>query len=119
MARTNRQTRNYIDRIIEIKDSIDVLNAEKRAIANKLGMGTWRSRNFIGRLVKFTMGSGGWRVSWKDVAAGLARQLKMSDSDLLRATYGHRKQTYASPCVSVTKDTAKRPNLDNPNISFI
>ena len=119
MATTNTQRRAWIDRIIEIKNITDELNAEKRLIAKKLGYGTFRSRNNVGRLVRFALGSGGWRVSWKEVAKALAARLKMTEQELTQATYSHRSQTHASPSVSVLKDTAKRPNLDNPNINFI
>ncbi len=119
MATTNTQMRRWIDRIIEIKDLTDELAAEKRVIAKKLGMGTYRSRTYIGRLVRFAMGAGGWRVQWKDVAKRLAKRLEMNDADLDRMTYGHRKMTYATPCVSVLKDKSKVPNLTNPNITFI
>jgi len=119
MGTTNTQKRAWIDRIIEIKDLTDELAAEKRVLATKLGMGTYRSRTYIGRLVRFAMGAGGWRVQWKEVAKSLAKQLKMSDADLTKATWGHRKMTHATPTVSVGKDTARVPNLTNPNINFI
>jgi len=119
MAITKTQKRRWIDRIIEIKDLTDELTREKRELAQKLGMGTYRSRSFVGRLVRFASGTGGWRVQWKLVAKALAKQLNMDDAALTRVTYGHRKMTHATPCVSVLKDTAKVPNLTNPNITFI
>ena len=111
--RTKRQERAYIDRIIKIKNMSDELNIEKRTIAKKLGMGTWRSRNHRGMVVVYKSSAGGWRVSWKDVANGFAKRLGLTDKEVTLATYGHRNRTHASPCVTVKKDTA---NLNNPKL---
>jgi hypothetical protein len=109
MARTKACERKYIDRIIEIKLQIDELNREKREIGDKLGYGTWRSRNMLGFVVKVYLSSDGWKVSWKDVAKSLAKRLDMSDEQLAAATYGHRTRTYSHPGITVAKDKAKNP----------
>jgi len=114
MARTKAQTRKYIDRIMAIKVEVDVLATEKRAIAKKLGLGTWRSINFPGLAVIAATGSGGWRVSWKEVALAFAKKLGMNDSQIREATHGHRTMTYAYPTVYVKKDTA---NWSNPKLA--
>ena len=108
MARTKTVERQYIDRIIGIKQQIDELNREKREIAEKLGMGCHRSRNFPGMLVRIYNNSGGWRVSWKGVAEDLAK--KFNVKDLKPWTFGHRKRTYSTPCCSVAKDKSNPAN---------
>ena len=110
MARTNMQTRAYIAEIVSIKLKIDELNARKRIVADKLGYGTWRSRHLPGVKVLIKLASGGWRVSWKDVAKVLAKRLELTDSELTMATYGHRTMTYEHPSCSVCVDKANRHN---------
>jgi hypothetical protein len=113
MARTKAQTRAYIAEIVSIKTQIDELNVRKRVLAEKLGLGTWRSRSIPGVKVLIGMTSGGWQVRWKSVAKALAKRLGMTDDELTRATYGHRTKTYGHPTCSVNKDKANRlnPNL--------
>ena len=110
MARTKTQERKWIEEIIACKVEIDRLTMRKRALADKLGRGTWRVANFPGIKVLVGMSSGGWRTSWKDVAAALAKRLGLSKSEFLMAQRGHRTITYGSPTCSVAKDKSNRLN---------
>ena len=111
--RTNTQTRLYIAEIVNIHTQLLALNMRKRLIAEKLGYGTWRSSELPGIAVICGRGSSGWVVQWKAVAQGLAEDLKLSAAELVARTCGHRKQTHASPTVSVRKDKAC---LSNPKL---
>ena len=111
--RTKRQTRLYIQEIVNIHAQLLALNMRKRIIAEKLGYGTWRSHELPGVAVICARGSGGWRVMWKAVAEGLAKQLGLTASELTSRTHGHRTMHHATPTVSVRKDKAK---LSNPKL---
>ncbi len=111
--RTNRQTRLYIAEIVSIHQQLTSLNMRKRAVARKLGYGTWRSRDLPGIAVVCSRGSGGWVVQWKSVAQVLADRLKLSAQELLRETYVFRSNRHATPNVSVRTNTAK---LTNPKL---
>jgi len=113
MARTKAQTRAYITEIVDIVEDIRVMNLRKRAIAKKLGFGTWRSTELPGIAIAVTRGSDGWCTQWKEVAKKFADRLGLSDSQVTEATYGHRKRTHRAPCVAVRKDKANR---DNPKL---
>jgi len=113
MARTNAQTRAYVEELIHLKTEIDNMNVRRKIVAEKLGRGTWRSKRFPGIKVLIGFTSAGWRVGWQAVAKALARRLGMSDRELEMACYGHRTRTYGSPSCSVSRDKSNRlnPNL--------
>jgi len=113
MARTKAQTRAYISEIVSIVEDIRVMNLRKRAVAKKLGYGTWRSAGLPGIAIVVTRGSDGWCVQWKEVAKRFAEILGYSDAKLMAASQGHRKRTHRAPCVAVRKDKANR---DNPKL---
>lgn len=108
--RTKVQTRKYIAEIVGIVDEINELNLRKRAVAKKLGFGTWRSHELPGVMVVCGQGTAGWCVQWRPVAEELAEQLKLSHSQLMGLTHGNRKRTFATPTVSVRKDKTHRAN---------
>jgi len=110
MARTKAQTRAYINEIVDIVEDIRVMNLRKREVAKKLGYGTWRTAELPGIAVVCSRGSGGWVVQWKAVAQKFADRLGLKDTEVTRATYGHRKMTHRSPNVAVRKDKANRNN---------
>ncbi len=113
MARTKAQTRAYISEIVSIVEDIRVMNLRKRAVAKKLGYGTWRCRELPGIAVVCSRGSGGWVVQWKEVAKKFADRLGLNDAAVTAATHGHRKMHHRSPNVAVRKDKANR---DNPKL---
>ena len=106
MARTNAQTRAYINEIIEIKQEIDDLQVRKHELANKLGFGVHRSSDYPLVLVRVKRGGNGWRVNWKEIVEGLAKRFGL---DIDKLTVGHRHRTYRKPCCSVEGDRAKQP----------
>ena len=111
--RTDRQTRLYIQEIVNIHTQLLALNLRKRLIAKRLGYGTWRSHELPGLAVICGRGTGGWRTQWKAVAEGLAKQLGLTASELTSRTHGHRTMHHATPTVSVRQDSAK---LSNPKL---
>ena len=111
--RTKAQTRKYIAEIVSIHQQLTSLNMRKRAVAKKLGYGTWRSHELPGIVVVCGRGSDGWVVQWKSVAQVLADRLKLSAQELLRETYGFRSNRHQTPTVSVRTNTAK---LTNPKL---
>lgn len=111
--RTNVQTRKYIAEIVSVHQQIAALNLRKRAIATKLGFGTWRSRELPGITVVCGQGSEGWVVQWKSVCKVLADRLKLSAQELRRETYGFRTNRHATPTVSVRTEKAR---LTNPRL---
>ncbi len=113
MARTKAQTRAYITEIVDIVEEIRVMNLRKRAVAKKLGYGTWRTTTLPGITVVCSRGTGGWVVQWKEVAKKFADVLGYSDAYVTAATHGHRKMHHRSPNVAVRKDKANR---DNPRL---
>jgi len=110
MARTKAQERKWIEEIIACKVEIDRLTMRKRALADKLGHGTWRIFSHPGLKVLISESCGGWRVSWKAVAGALAKRLGLSEREFEMAQRGHRKMTYGSPTCSVAKDKTNRLN---------
>ncbi len=113
MARTKAQTRAYISEIVDIVEDIRVMNLRKRAIAKKLGFGTWRSTGLPGITVVCSRGCDGWTTQWKEVAKRFADLLGYSEAKFQASAVGHRKRTHRYPCVAVRKDKANR---DNPKL---
>lgn len=108
MARTNKQTRAYIRRLVEIKGEMAALNKERAEIGQKLGDGTHRSWDLPGLLVRVSPGSCGFTTSWKAVCQSLCDRYGLS---MTRVSRGHAKRTHRSPTVAVCKDPAKQCNL--------
>ena len=114
MARTNKVQRSYINRIIEVRRDIEpVLESEVYAIADKLGIGNFRTHERSGLMVAVSgPPAGGTTTQWKKVAEELAARHKIPMSEVM--SIARRHSSWRPPgCehfrVTVKRDTAKCP----------
>ena len=105
------QMRKALVRLLEIREQQDSLQKEKMKLAEQVGLGTHRLKEFPGKLI--IVQRAGWSsyISWSSVARKLARQYGLSESKLKRIAENYRSRTRRNQCVVFRIDRVKNPKI--------